>query len=64
MLELHPTQNGGLIIELTPEEVQQRGLKAGDKIEIIQIADSATAQEIGEQVIQEYQDTLQFLKDK
>ncbi|HLW01797.1 MAG TPA: hypothetical protein VKT82_24295 [Ktedonobacterales bacterium] len=64
MLELKPTSNGGFIVEISPEEAQRRGLKAGDKIEILQIADPAQVQAIAEQVMQEYRDTLEFLKDK
>ncbi len=64
MLELKPTPNGGFIVEIPPEEAQRRGLKEGDKVEIIQIADPTQVQAIAEQVMHEYRDTLEFLKDK
>jgi anaerobic selenocysteine-containing dehydrogenase len=64
MLELKPAPNGGFVVEITAEEAQRRGLKSGDKIEIIQIADPAQTQAIAEGVMQEYRDTLEFLKDK
>lgn len=64
MLELQPAANGELIIRLTAEEAQQRGLKAGDKIEIIQFVEPKDAEEAADRLIVQHRETFEFLKDK
>ena len=64
MFEAQTTENGDLIVRISSQEAQHRGIKAGDRIEIIQYTSPEEAKAAGERVLQRHKETFKYLKDK
>ena len=64
MFEVQTTENGELIVRISSQEAQQRGIKPGDRIEIVQYVSPEEAKAAGERVLQRHKETFEYLKDK